>query len=147
MNIRFKVAFLVVLIACPLSGAQAKTLLEKTLSVSGKTWVVLVDVAQSKPKGNGMGFCGSGQEVTFKLREQTSKSIAFSKLIESCLHSIELQEGQLGSENAESLSRAIQLEKYPIEIRWLTMDGKSNVVGRIDLLSGSPKYSESSSEH
>ena len=141
MNFLMNLHFLLALTSF-LAFASSASPKVKHITVNGHKWLATFSIKPSKPADHGQGFCGSGQEVTLKLQSVASKKIVFTKLIESCLESIELENGNLGEESTQSLSDVVNLDKNPIEIKWLNFKGKTGVRGKIDLTSGVPSYSE-----
>jgi hypothetical protein len=112
------------------------------LTGQGEDLLVSFEIRASRPKGKGSGMCGSGQEVTLRVVQRRPRRTIFSKLIESCLRSIELKNGELGSQTQDSLRRAIDLSASPIRIEWAQIGDRQNIVGLLDLTSGKPKYTE-----
>jgi hypothetical protein len=124
-------------------AASTAKLLNKTVTGNGRMFAVSVASVPSKGEKKATGYCGAGEEVTLLISDIPSNKVLFSKLVESCLENIELQDGSLGSENSDSLSRAIKFGDSVIQVRWLSIDKRDHVTGRIDLTSGTPKYTES----
>jgi hypothetical protein len=110
----------------------AKEISEKRISYGDKDYLITITSKPSRPKAKGRGFCGAGKEVTLQIFETRSKKMVFSKLIESCLKTIELR----------GRAESIDLDANPILLHWLIRGDKTNVTAAIDFSSGRPVYSE-----
>ena len=124
-------------------AVSSTILLNKAVTVNGRKFSVSVASVPSKGEKKNTGYCGAGEEITLSISDISSNKVLLSKLIESCLANIELQDGSLGSETRDSLDHALKIHGSVIEVTWLSIDKRDHVTGRIDLTSGSPKYTES----
>ena len=135
----------IIMIFFVLSNVEAKDkpniLIKNDLVVNGKKYNIVIESTPSKPRSNGKGYCGAGEEIT--LRISSSGKNKFSKLIESCLENLVLKDSSAyGNQTAKSLLFGVNISQNPIMIYWDMKADKSNAVGRIDLSLALPDYSE-----
>ena len=139
---KYRILFILLYSLSSISHAESlsRPVIEKNVTVNQRKLLITIEVNPSPRNPKFSSYCQPGEEVTLKVF--SAGKLSFSKLIESCVESIELENGELGNETARSLSAANNFDKKPIELSWLTMKDKTNVVGILDLSSKKPVYSE-----
>ncbi len=95
---------------------------------------ILITSEMSRPNAKGKGFCGGGEEIFVRIKSSKTGKIVFSKLIESCLETLQLKNGNYGGETKLTISETLKFDLNGIVIEW------SDETGRIDLESGVPVY-------
>lgn len=103
-------------------------------------FVLEVEAKPSRPLAKGQGPCGAGEEVTLRVRDG-KRRVVFQKLLESCLLDVAL-DGDEPHEGRVFFERALHVDGDVVELRWLFVGARRQVVGRLDLRGKAPQYEE-----
>ncbi len=91
-------------------------LLERKLNSGLNRYTVKITRQLSRPKARGRGYCGAGTEIFLKVFKPGLRKPVFSRLVDSCLESLDLNGKDFVMGSAEFIKEPIKIKDSSIEI-------------------------------